>query len=477
MSFSSLLSRMFSSKKPSHSNDLKRIKQKYPLQVLEHSVLDVNGAFLTDFTLFHHDNSFKIDLLLFLPHYGLYLGQKLSWKAQELRGASIEPASRQNSKLPATTLESTEETLHQKLEDVLSFDSTPIERFFWFEHLSEEEFDALDSSFHRLLSKERVIFSDDDIQSIQDKLIFLGTYQPLPYSKLKVVGSLSAHTLLLPTIIEPFGAFLSNTQNSFLDHILPFGIVTIEGKEGSGKTTLLVRKVLKMLLEEPLLKGIVITPTLLSGELFRRELIALCEFSIVKIDFSRLSFLHPDTPDTPLRWEEISPDISLFIFDDYPLHDIDLINNNKEKRVITSSAAQKNINTLFHLNQSYRLPTLRHTYYTHTQGALFLLLSGLRELFETKAHTPILVVLPYEKDLMRYKKAIDEYLHIDCSLLNPLFSLQYKNLEPVTLSTPEYITGVSVPHCYLINLLPDSREYRLALSRASETATIISKQI
>ncbi|MDD2828551.1 MAG: hypothetical protein PHW18_03125 [Sulfuricurvum sp.] len=477
---SSFLSRILPSKSPKALPTLeepKRIKNINPIEILNHSVLDANGVFLNNFNLFHHEQTHTIDLLLFFPHYGLFFGEKIGWKSDELKGASVERSSRQSKKTPATKLESTEYALHQKLEDVLSFDSTPIERFFLLEYLSEVEFDALDSSFHRLLPKERLIFCDDDIQSIQEKLLSLGTYHDNPYSKLKVLGSLNAHTLLLPTHSEPFGVFLSEEQHALLNAPLNQAKIVLKGAEGSGKSTILVRKVLKSLLEDPKSKVMIVTPTLVSGELFRRELIALCDFAMVHIDFGRVTFINPPTPTEAIDFKELLHDISLIILDDYNFYFfINTINLDKQSIIISSKSEIKDIYT-YPLSDVYRIPSVNFVYYVQQGGPLFALLSKLREQFEQKANTPILIVLSDEAQLQQYKNAIDEYLKIECRILNSSFSLQYKNLDPITLSTTEYIVGLSVPHTYIINIASDTDAYSLALSRASETATIITEEI
>ncbi len=212
--------------------------------------------------------------------------------------------------------------VHQKLEDVLSFDSTPIERFFWMEHLTELEFDALDPSFHKLLPKERLLFSDDDIQTIQDKLTALGTYQDKPYSKLKVIGALNAHTLLLPTDTEPFGTFLNDDQQRFLDSPLTQSPLMLGGECASGKSTVIVRKILQILLDDSHAKILIITPTLINGETLRQELIALADFAAVDLDFSRLQFISPKKLYTLITLSELTDDYSHIVCDDVQLLDI-----------------------------------------------------------------------------------------------------------------------------------------------------------
>ncbi len=480
----SFLSYLFPSKPIKINEDTNLFEEKKQIEsqkTLENSVLDANGVLLKDFTLFHHNASLFIDLLIFLPHYGLYLGEKISWKNSDLKGASVERSSRKSKKTSTTHLELTEKILHQKLEDVLSFDSTKIERFFWMEYLSETEFDALDPSFHKLLPKERLLFCDDTIQSIQNKLISLGSYQDVPYSKLKIIGSLRAHALLLPTATEPFGAFLDDDQQIFLDSPLTQSPLMLGGACASGKSTVLVRKILQVLLEDSRAKIMIITPTLLNGETLRQELTALADFAVVYLDFSRLQFLSPNKLNTPIDTNEFSSDITHIVCDDIQLLDITLFLDHtagsKGKFIILCGSILEENTSQQTLKHIYRNPSIHFVHFSHTKGALYTLLSGLRNHLDILSTSPVIIILPNEELLDEYKNAIDEYLHLETRILNTSFSLQYKSLEFITLSTLEHISSLSVSHCYLINLDPNNLLYPLALSRASESVTIISEDL
>jgi hypothetical protein len=389
----------------------KPLKHKQAANILEHSILDVKGTFLPNFTLFHYDNTLTIDVIIFLPHHGLYFGEKISWTASQLKGASVELSTKQSKKSPTTHLETTQAALHQKLEDVLSFDSTPIERFFWMEHLCESEFDELDPSFHRLLSKERLIFADDDIQNIQDKLFALCTYQEKPYSKLKVLGSLQAHRLLLPTKDDPFGAFLSTQQQAFLDAPIAAQTITIlNGDFATGKSMVLIRKVLQSLLQNEI-KAAIITPTLLSGEILRKELLALCEFSAITLDYSRIQFLNPPTPNETIALSTLSKDISLIGYDDLDTTNTLFMETLKKElqgqTVLISTSQLCDDESSHHLTQTYRTPSIKTIDCDGADEALFTLIMELRELIQSYPSSPVLILLNSDEEISNYKKAID----------------------------------------------------------------------
>ncbi|MCL4432046.1 MAG: DEAD/DEAH box helicase family protein [Epsilonproteobacteria bacterium] len=439
------------------------------------------AVYFIDFTLFHHESHFNIDLLLFLPHYGLYLGEKILWNLQELKGASVKRLTRQSHALSHTHLESTEKVIYQKLQDVLSFDSTPLERIFWMKNLTCAEFETLDPSFHELLPKGRLIFKDDTALAIQSKLHALHEYQAHPFSKLKVIGSLRAHTLLLPTATDTFGSFLSPQQQLFLDApIKTRSILSLSADHGSGKSTVLIRKVLDYLLTNSHHVVIIMTPTRLSGELLRNEFISLMEFAAVECNLSNLYFYTPSSDNEPLETTRMFQESTLIVCDDTHLLcnlSLQRIIEHKGSRALLMCGVTKSLDTdSYTLNTLYRKPILNTVHFAHTKGALFTLLTGLKTHLETTSSHLIMIILPNHEMLLEYKKAIENHLQVKCRILNDTFSLQYDNLEEITLSTPHYISGLNVPHSYLINLNnDDSLYYPLTLSRASDTVTIISE--
>lgn len=469
----------------SHLTSSKKRPNNLPMKsntsVFNPLILRENAVLLTDFTLFHHESHSKIDLLLFLPHYGLYLGEKLSWGLQDLKGASIKRLTHQTPKIPHTKIESTENTIYQKLQDVLSFDSTPIERIFWMQNLTKAEFETLNSSFHELLPKTRLIFKDDTAVEVRTKLHALREFQTIPFSKLKVIGSLNAHTLLLPTSTEPFGSFLSHEQQVFLDTpIRSRSILSLCAPYSSGKSTVLIRKIMSYLLFHPEETALIIIPTQLSGELLRNEFIALMEFSAVKFNLAQLHFYTPSKENDLIDTTRFFQESSLIACDDVHLLCAQMLERLLERKGSRSLLLCGITNPLnmevFTLSTVYRNPVVNTVTFSHTKGALFTLLMGLKTHLETTSSHLIMIILPRPQMVVEYKEAIETHLQIKCRVLNNTFSLQYDNLEEITLSTPEYISGLNVPHSYLINLnSQDSLYYPLALSRASDTVTIISE--
>jgi len=475
--FKSLLNRFISNKPQTivaaDENSTEGIK------LLQSIAVEEDGAFFENFKLYHHNTITPIDLLMFLPNKGIYFGEKILWNLNELKGAQVERSSKRSKKSAATRLENTERRIHQKLDDVLSFDSTPIERFFWMPNLSESEFDSLDSSFHELLPKGRLLFKNELKESIEEKLKALTPSQAEPLSLNKVIGSLTSHTLLLPTESNPFGSLISEEQITFLNTPLNTSINLLYGDYGSGKSTVLLRKALLILLDDPTQKVMIITPTKLGGELLRDELMGLIDYGALSIDIASLSFHTPEQKEST-EYRKHFQESTVILCDDTDHMQLDFIETLKKQKsnrflLLCSVSASPSSHDDHKLINHYRYDARHHLIQCSEQTLLTTLLNSIHTRLESAPLSHIVIVLPDFETTEEYKKAIDEYLQINCQILTPSFSLQYRNLDDLILTTPECLSGISVPHLYLISL-QENNDYPFILSRASETATIISLQ-
>ena len=439
-----------------------------PLKIF---VIKEGGKFFHDFQLFHHSAITTIDTLIFLPHYGLFFGKTLEWKASE--NATVERSSRQNKRPSATNLDGIEAKIRSKLEDVLSFNFTPVERFIWMKHLLEAEFDALDSSFHELLPKERILFADETLDSIRKKLDSIGEYQSSPLSNVQIIGALSTHTFILPTPDYPSGSILSPQQNHFLSIPLS-NSTTLYGDYGSGKSLLLIRKAMLMLLNNPNEKIALIAPTLLSSELLRDGFVSLMYYGAVSIDLNRVLFLHATKEFDNIK---ILQDTTAIFCDDCYMMDKRFIDTLKQKMItkillftsiLEDGDSEKNV----HLTYGYRNKPIFSTLQCSEKGILPTLLSELRK-YTTDGGKGVILILPDSSYIPHYKEPIDEYLALNSRSLTLDFSLQYQTMDDLIITTADCLSGVSGSHVILLTSEP-SEDYTYVLSRASETATIIA---
>lgn len=450
---------------------------------LKDFVLNEGGKIFSDFKLFQNDTITVIDTLIFLPNFGLFLGETLHWQSQELKKATAERSSRQTKRLPETHFGTMESKIRRKLEDVLPFDSTPLFRFIRMQNLTEAEFDALDSSFHELLPKERLLFSGESAESIKAKFHSFGIYRNEPYSAIKIIGALNPHLFILPTSLNPLGALLSPRQKLFLQSQFE-GTTLLAGGHGSGKSTLLIRKALNYLLMHPQERVIIITPTRLGGELLRDELVKLLEYGALSINLNALHFYTPEHSDTENtdRVEDLKSfqDASLILCDDSHLIDKSFILKLEKQRgkrwlLLTSIHSDEN-ETTFPLSGTFRrfpAPKEIHPKYGRT---LLTLLLQLRKIIAHAQPTEILIVVSDYDGLTLLKERIDAYFHLNCRILTLSSSLQYQDLDSIVITTAECIAPLSRAHVILTDVDASDPNYPLTLSRASESLTIISSK-
>lgn len=435
-------------------------------------VVKEGGKYFQDFKLFHYTHSTSIDNLIFLPHYGIYFGETLEWKASDLEDATVQRSTKQ-SKHPSTTqLESIESKIRSKLQDVLSFDFTPVYRFIRMNHLTESEFDHLDPSFHTLLPKQSVIFSDDTVESIKEKFSSMGEYLHTPLSSVQIIGALQTYTFILPTPSETYGALLSPQQAQFVYSELEKN-TTLYGGYGSGKTTLLIRKAMFELLRNPQERIVVFAPTLLAADLLRDAFVSLMYYGVVSIDLHRIVFA-PSSENL----ESFKPflEATTVMCDDWyamSQHFVETVRKkcSSKKLLSVSTVESPQSETNYPLTFNYRNPLSAQYVESDEKALLPTLLSELRKSFQPN-HPPLLI-LPENYDYPLYKEAIDEYLGVECRIITPFFTLQTQDIDDIIIANEEMLSGIVASHVIIVSD-DSSKDYRYALSRGSETATIIS---
>lgn len=474
----SFLTRSVSSKPKQHTI----IKAKNN-DFLNDFVLQERGELFSNFKLFHNESITVIDTLIFLPHFGIFLGETISWQSNELKNATVGRSSRRTKRSPETHFETMESKIRRKLEDVLSFDSTPIFRFIWMRNLTESEFDMLDSSFHELLPKGRLLFSDESAESIKAKFYSFGEYRHNPYSVITVMGALNPHSYILPTARTPSGALLSVEQNLFLTSQFE-GITTLAGGHGSGKSTLLIRKALNFLLSHPQEKVIIITPTRLGGELLRDELVSLLEYGVLSIDLSALHFYTPVSPENGdidrIEDLKIFQKASIILCDDSHLMEKSFMQKVEKQRgkrwlLVTNIKLSEDAATFKLSGQFRRSPVPKEIYPKHNRSAATLLVQ-LRKILVHTQPSDILIAVSTHQESIRIKELIDNYFHLNCRVLTPASSLQYQDLNSIIITTADCIAPLSRAHVILMSIDASDPNYPLALSRASESLTIISSE-
>jgi len=445
---------------------------------LNHCFLE-NWESFENFKLYSKNDIINFDLLIFAPEYGWLSGEKISWKYNDLKKASIEKATPLQKKKSSTQLNVKDSAIRAKLQDVLSFDSTPIAHFFWMQYISEEEFDTLHPSFHELLPKDQLIFSNESCQSINAKLSSLLPELPSLLSRDKIAGALEAHQQILPHNEYLFGKRLSYKEKLFLNSPIE-QMTSIEGFGRSGRTSLLVRKALQHKLENPNATLFFVSPNQLNNDLIRQEFLSLMDFAVIALDSLDLQFITPMDIKKSFNSKKISPaKKDIVLIDDFHLLDPELQNQLLSISPIlrtmstnsdTLSDAYVIENILSHSTQEQTIVPVLESW----DAINDLILSTLKKYERTYSSEDYLIVFPEEQHLITFQTILANSEDISSQIVNEMFSLQYKNTDSLLLAVPPHTSGISKKIVIIAGIDETETDiYNYLLSRGTDKAIII----
>jgi len=248
--------------------------------------------FFKSIPIFHRQNREQIDALLFDPHHGIYLFDRLTWKINQIKDATAHRVTPDKRDKADVKVDSIHHFIQRKFNEVLHTDGCEISNFVIFDFLTKEEFAGLDPSFHALMPQERLIFSDDTQDEIKEKLDKALEYLSTPLETSTLLGALFFHLNILPDNLHKNSALLTNDQQKFIDHQLD-SLTTLSGEYGSGKTTLILLKSIYELLLHPEYKIIIVMPNLAVCDLLKKQLLDVIEYAIIDIDLLSIQVLTP----------------------------------------------------------------------------------------------------------------------------------------------------------------------------------------
>ena len=239
--------------------------------------------------VFHRSQKVDVPLLLFIPKTGLVLFEYKEWSYEELRNAHVSKASHAEKSDNSLSFESISDFIKEKFTDLTTFDDIDIFNFVIMEQLREEEFNMLDTSFHELLPKERILFHDSSQEQIERKFKALQTKQ-----KTYTIQNTLPFIFSQYMILDGDRVFFANeAQRAFIDKELE-SIENLVADRQSGKSTVLVQKALLEKLEHPQKRIAILAPSHLQADLLKQTLLELVERSSVVLDMNDISIYTPN---------------------------------------------------------------------------------------------------------------------------------------------------------------------------------------
>jgi hypothetical protein len=449
-------------------------------------------------------------LLMFDPRRGLFLFDHADWCFETLRSARASSA-RLDAKAPRdVNVDTGKRILRQKLDASDDTRRCEVCSFLYLPSLSSTEFGQLDPTFAQLLPASKLIFADDTLGTIHQKLT-----QALPYLEdslngREVLAALFPHYALHPEERDASPVQPSYHQVQYLEADLPERSLLF-GAYGSGKSALLVLKAVREQLRAPSSKIAIIAPTVVACELMAKQLLDTIEYAVLPLDPTAIRILTPEQVieehhrrvhrKPPLRQGEITPKMmrkpypfaDLLFCDDahlLPPHYLDYIRqlqgNGQLHFAALESGADVAMDAAYPLPHAFRSPwTLGRYSRRSVQNSQQLhLLEGnayirtlllLTRLLSENPGRDILIVPPDAAFARNLLEEIESYLGCHPQLLDPHKSLLNQNMEELLVAGADGLSGLQRPHVIVIDdgHLDDARLAH-AVSRAGRHAYIIT---
>lgn len=455
------------------------------------TVADINKFDLfTNATIYHHTQSHSIPLMLLDIQRGLYLFETKTWNYDELKNATIQKAQNQETQENTLAFQKKQNILHTKFNELLHHDGIEIHNYLLMENLATQEYENLDDSFLQLLPKNRIIFSDTTEEEIFEKLKDVALLEQPP-RKEDILGNL----FIQYTIVQKESSLelLSYQQREFIDTDLQQHTI-LNGVPSSGKSATLLLKALTLKLQNPQKKVLIIKPTRLSADIFKKQLLETIEHAIVEVDLSEIQVLTPlELINQHLLKLKKEPLVSTFMLDeillkksfyaaDYLLCDdselmpnrfveyLKQIQQNKPLVLVTTHSHEYD----FFFNTSY-IKEHREVFFlqTHPYAKTLQLVA---KLLQDNAPEDILVVcntLNKEK----LSEDLEHFIEHNTTLLNSSKNLLDQSSNSLLLATFSETVELQPKHIILLDICSANKiELQYAFNLASDTIYLLYEE-
>lgn len=412
------------------------------VKALKSTAQSNNFHIFENITIYHHDDSFFLPLVLLDETRGLYLFEHKDWSYDELKNCTIEKASKQNSSSDTLAFEKAHDCIRRKFNELTHNDGVPIFNYLLMENLNSNEYSHLNDSFKTLLPEERIMFNDSTQDNILSKMIERVTYN------LPSASSIMSTLLIQYAIIDyKKNIFLASLeQTAFINSELQ-EYMTLIAPSGSGKTSTILLKALLEKLKNKDFNITIIKPSHLACDILKKKLLDTIEHAIVEIDPTSITITTPtDFINNPPRSSD------LIICDDSELYShsflLDIRNIRSYKNIIVVKSSNiKDERKNF--NKSYRDNNKEIVFYKANQYAKALqVISNLL----SRANPQDILVVSENKSRNKLQEDLSNYVSADITLLEGSKSLLNQELNNVSLATYDDINSLEKKHIILMDI-------------------------
>jgi hypothetical protein len=470
--------------------------------------------FLKSIPIFHRQNKEQIVSLLFDPHRGIYLFDRVGWKIDQIKNATAHRATPDKRDKADVKVDSIHDFIRRKFNEVLHTDGCELINFLIFDAISKEAFETLDPSFHALMPQERLIFSDDTQDEIKEKLLNALEFLTTPLEASTLLGALFFHLNILPDNLHKNSALLTKDQQNFINHDLE-NLTTLSGNYGSGKTSLILLKSIYELLLHPEYKIIIVMPTLAVCDLLKKQLLDIIEYAIIDIDLVSIQVLTPQQvvsqhyqklyKNESFSFAKITPKMFhhqyqssdlIFCDDSYLMEDefIRYLMKQQAKKklcLVTREANGKKNN--FVLSNSFRSPhafldvcSHLHTAQHSTDTNLHLLEGNpymqimliLQNLLKDIEHSQLLIAVPHSQFALKLLDEINNFYGTIAHIYKADEGLLNQDFAQILIATHNELSHLQREHVVAVkDQHTDEKYFCHAVGRASKSLYVIASDL
>ncbi len=262
-------------------------------QQLEAIARASDALLLRSTSIYLRQEAHTVEALIFDPDHGIYLLDYCDWRYEELKGATVEHPNPDDKRARDVNLDTLHEFIRGKFNEILHTDPCDIKNFLLLEHLSAEEFDQLDMSFHKFLPKDRLIFAQESAEESLAKLHAAIPKRDHTLNIPNVLGALFFHLQISSDNLHTERALLSLEQRHFIESELP-PLSTLCGPYGSGKSSLILLKAILILLQKKARSILIVAATQVACDLLKKQMLEIVEYAIIDIELTSIRILTPE---------------------------------------------------------------------------------------------------------------------------------------------------------------------------------------
>ncbi len=200
------------------------------------------AKFYKNALIFQQSQQRTVNDLMIHPQAGIIIFNYFNYHAHDLDGVTASLAKGKKTKADVSSRDD-KNYIEQRLDEVFHTQIAPVRSILICSNLNEEEFDALDESFHELLPKDCLIFKDTPEEAYKDIFHILPENN---YDTSKIQQGLFSQYL-----VPELNILMSEEQEDAINTEID-GFLNIQGLPGSGKTSVLIARAIyeKMLFPE-----------------------------------------------------------------------------------------------------------------------------------------------------------------------------------------------------------------------------------